>query len=131
MVCIDSTLINFSDKDLFLSIFEGYNNDFEYTADGVFRRATQPQCPNCGIRMNYNGYNTYCKKGLGNVKIGRYICPCCQESSEEDRNFWERLKTEFFQVLNMIYQRMRAHHVSFQGISSIMELIFPRERTPY
>ena len=42
MVCIDSTLINFLDKDLFLSIFEGYNNDFEYTADGVFRRATQP-----------------------------------------------------------------------------------------
>jgi len=36
------TIINFSDKDLFLSIFEGYNNDFEYTADGVFRRATQP-----------------------------------------------------------------------------------------
>jgi len=36
MVSLNCTLLNFSDKDLFLSIFEGYNNDFEYTADGVF-----------------------------------------------------------------------------------------------
>ena len=126
MVSLNCTLLNFSDKDLFLSIFEGYNNDFEYTADGVFRRTAPPSCSKCGAKMSYNGYNTYCKKGLGNVRIGRYICPSCHESCEENRNFWEKLKIEFFDVLDRIYQRMRAQHLSFQGISSIMDLIFPR-----
>ena len=76
--------------------------------------------------MNHNGYNTYCKKGLGMLKIGRYICPFCEESSEEDRSFWEKLKTDFFDVLDVTYQCMRAQHVSYQGIASIMEPIFPR-----
>jgi len=83
-------------------------------------------CPKCGARMDHNGYNRYCKRGLGAVKIGRYICPSCKEPYEEERSFWERLKSEFSEVLNAIYQRMRALHVSYQGISSIMELIFPR-----
>jgi len=96
MVSLNCTLLNFSDKDLFFSIFEGYNNDFEYTADGVFRRTAPPSCSKCGVRMTYNGYNTYCKKGLGSVKIGRYICPFCQESCEEERSFWEKLKGKFF-----------------------------------
>jgi len=42
--------------------------------------------------MNHNGYNTYCKKGLGSIKIGKYLCPLCKESIEEDRSFWENLK---------------------------------------
>ncbi|GBE53977.1 transposase IS66 family protein [archaeon BMS3Bbin15] len=76
--------------------------------------------------MTYNGYNTYTKKGLGSVKIGRYLCPQCGKSLEEDRSFWEELKADFFEVLRLIYQRLRVHHVSYQGISWILELIFPR-----
>ncbi|MBL7118057.1 MAG: hypothetical protein ISS94_04670 [Candidatus Syntrophoarchaeum sp.] len=63
---------------------------------------------------------------MGSVKIGRYICPSCEETSEEERSFREKLKGEFFGVIGVIYQLMRLHQVSYQGISSIMELIYPR-----
>jgi len=45
---------------------------------------------------------------------------------EEDRGFWEDLKKDFFGVMDQIYYRMRALGISYQGISSIVELIFPR-----
>jgi len=72
--------------------------------------------------MNYNGYNTYRKASLGNVKIGLYICPCFRKSCEEERSFCEK----FFDALKFIYQRLRVQHVSYQGIASVMGLIFPR-----
>jgi len=125
MVCINSTLINFSEKDLFFSVFEDYNNDFEFTSKGVFRRTTPQACVYCGAGMSHNGYNTYTKKNLGSVKIGRYICPVCRESYEEGREFWENMKTEFFDVLNHVYQILRANHVSYDGISALMDAIFP------
>ena len=83
-----------------LSTFSRYANDFEYTTDGVFRRSVPPFCPGCRVRMTYNGYNTYTKKGLGSVKIGRYFCPQCGKSLEEDRSFWEDLKKDFLDVMN-------------------------------
>jgi len=49
----------------------------------------------------------------------------CEESLEEDHGFWEELKEEFFSVIDQIYHRMRAHHVSYQGISWILERIPP------
>jgi len=103
-------------------IFEDCPDEFEYTANGVFRRTTPSLCPKCEFWMNCNGYNTYRKASLGNVRIGQYICPCCRKSCEEERSFWEK----FFDTLNFIYQRLRVQHVSYQGIASVMDLIFPR-----
>ena len=128
MTALNCTLLNFSQREVLSSIFEGYTNDFDYTADGIFRRTIPPSCPKCSTIMTHNGYNTYCKKGLGSVKIGRYICPSCDEPYEEERSFWEKMKGDFLNVLSLIYQLMRLHHVSYQGISSIMRLIFPRGR---
>jgi hypothetical protein len=76
--------------------------------------------------MNYNGYNTYDKRGLGSVKIGRYICPSCDKTCEEERSFWEKLKGDFFGIIAEIYNLMKLHHVSYQGISDIMGLIYPQ-----
>ncbi len=70
----------------------------------------------CSTRMNYNGYNVYTKQGLGCVKIGRYVCPVCNGSFEEERGFWESLKNEFFTVLDRLFQVLRVNHVSFRGI---------------
>ena len=126
MVVVSTNLINFPQVEVLHTILGEYPSDFEYTATGIFRRTLPPTCPKCGTMMNHNGYNTYCKKGLGSIKIGRYICPCCDELVEEERSFWENLKSEIFDVLGMIYRLMRLHHVSYQGISSIMELIYPR-----
>jgi len=74
----------------------------------------------------YNGYNTYDKRGLGSVKIGRYICPSCDKTCEEERSFWEKLKGDFFGIIGEIYNLMKLHHVSYQGISDIMGLIYPQ-----
>jgi len=126
MVFVNTTLLNFPQVEVLLSILGEYPGEFEYSVTGIFRRTVPPSCPECGTRMNRNGYNSYCKIGLGSVKIGRYICPSCEETSEEERSFWENLKGEFFGVINRIAQLMRLHHVSYQGISNILELIYPR-----
>jgi hypothetical protein len=41
---------------------------------------------------------------LGKIKIGRYICSLYRNSPEEERGFWGKMKTEFFEVLERIYQ---------------------------
>ena len=101
-------------------------DEYEYTADGIFRRIIPPLCPICRTRKNHNGYNTYVKKGLGSIKIGRYICLYCEEPCEEDGSFWIDLKEKFFYSLAEFYQLLRSHHLSFIGISEIMDFIFPR-----
>nr|QNO48460.1 hypothetical protein DBMLIPLO_00012 [Methanosarcinales archaeon ANME-2c ERB4] len=126
MTILNCTLLNFAHVGILRPIFENYSNDFEYTTNGIFRRIVSPDCPKCGYRMNHNGYNEYCKKGLGSVKIGRYVCPICGEPLEEPRSFWEQLKIDFFNVLNSIYQCLRTQNVSHDGASTVMELIFPR-----
>ena len=126
MTILNCTLLNFAHVGILSPIFENYSNDFEYTTNGVFRRIIPPDCPECGYRMNHNGYNKYCKKELGNVKIGRYVCPICEELLEESRSFWEQLKTDFLDIINSIYQRLRIQNVSYEGASVVMELIFPR-----
>ncbi len=125
MVAINTTLSNYQLQDNLFSVFEGYTNDFEYTSEGVFRRVMPPLC-HCGVQMNHNGYNTYTKKGLGRIKIGKYLCPSCENTYEEDRSFWEDLKNELFSILGEFFQRLRALHNSYQGISWVSELIFPR-----
>ena len=126
MVSVNTNLNNFSYWELLIAIFGEYSSDFEYTATGIFRRTVPPVCPKCGTHMNYNGYNTYCKNGIGSVKIGRYLCPSCYEPKQEERSFWEKLKGDFFDVLGRIYKLMRLHHVSYQGISDILGLIYPQ-----
>ncbi len=126
MASVNTNLNNFSYWELMHTVFGVYSSDYVYTAAGIFRRTVPPLCPKCGTQMNHNGYNTYGKKGLGSVKIGRYICPSCYEPCEEERSFWENLKDDFFGVLDRFYQLMRLHHVSYQGISDILGLIHPQ-----
>ena len=126
MTILNCTLLNFAHAGILSPIFENYSNDYEFTTNGIFRRIVSPDCPKCGYQMNHNGYNEHCKKGLGSVKIGRYVCPICGEPLEESHSFWEQLKTDFFNVINSIYQRLRTQNVSYDGASTVMELIFPR-----
>jgi len=73
----------------------------------------------------------YCKRGLGTVEIGRYLCPSREEPHEEECSFWERLKSESSDVLNAIYRHMRALHVSYLCMSLIMGLFSAGERHYY
>ena len=64
MVTINLTLNNFSELPSLLYLFDSFDNDYEYTTKGVFRRKTPPACPICGTPMVHNGYNPYTKQGL-------------------------------------------------------------------
>jgi len=40
-------------------MFDAYDNNFEFTADGIFRQRTPPACPKCGVQTNRNGWNPH------------------------------------------------------------------------
>jgi len=65
---------------------------------------------------------------LGTFKIGKYECPCCKITPEEDRSIWEKIKTDFFNQLRRIYRQLRENHVSYQAVSDIIKLIFPQSK---
>jgi hypothetical protein len=59
MVAINFNLTNFNNVASFMNIFNGFDNDFEITSDGVLRQKNAPPCPFCGTKMNQNGYNPH------------------------------------------------------------------------
>ncbi len=128
MTEIQLSLLNFPHREILSTIFNDFSNDFEFTADGVFRRITPPLCPDCRFPMSHNGFNTYRKCHLGGVSIGRYLCGACGKSIEEDHAFWGNLKTGFFDILTEICLRLRHNHSSYELIEEIMSFIYPRDK---
>ena len=122
------SLINFPYHETLSTIFKDYSDDFEFTANGIFRRIVPPFCPECGYPMSHNGFNTYQKGHLGEANVGRYLCGACGKSVEEDRGFWIKLKTDFFNILTEICTRLRLNHASYEVIESIMSLLYPRDK---
>lgn len=128
MVTIASNFNNFSAIPNLQNVFNEFGNEFEHTENNIFRRKIPPQCPECGNNMVHNGYNEYTKNGLGIIKIGKYLCKHCGKMLEEKRTAWEKIKEGFFNLLGQIYQQLRLNHVSYQGISGILSLIFPQSK---
>jgi len=128
MTQIHLTLINFPHLERLLRIFGSYSDDFEFTAEGVFRKIVSPLCPDCNTQMVHNGFNTRCKEHLGMVKVGRYLCPVCRRTITEDSGFWDNLTDQFFDMLAEICQLLRIHHVSYEGIESVLRFLIPRSK---
>jgi len=78
--------------------------------------------------MSHNGFNTYRKGHLGEANVGRYLCGTCGKSVEEDRSFWNDLKTEFFSILTEICLRLRLNHASYELIEEVMSFLYPRDK---
>ena len=129
MVTITLTLNNFSELSALLDVFGCFGNDYEYTTQGIFRRKIPPVCSICNTPMVHNGYNPHTKNGLGKLNIGRYKCSNCGITHEEDYSFWEDMKTLLFDTFNDFFQLLRYHNVSYDGISDLMDFIFPRSRS--
>jgi hypothetical protein len=128
MTKMQLSLINFPYLETLSTIFENYSNDFEFTANGIFRRIVPPLCPECGYPMSHNGFNTYQKGHLGEANIGKYLCGACGKSTQEDRDFWIKLKTNFFGIITEICTRLRLNHVSYEVIESVMSYLYPRDK---
>src|SRR5659263_572179 len=95
MVMISLNLNNFSELPVLSEVFGSYDNSYEYTADGIFRKKASPFCSKCNSHMVHNGYNIYGKKELGDIKIGRYKCPNCNCTHEEKTPFSENSKKKW------------------------------------
>jgi hypothetical protein len=50
------------------------------------------------------------------------------KSVEEERTFWNNLKTVFFDILTEICLRLRLNHSSYGLIEDIMSLLYPRDK---
>jgi len=126
MSVIKSTLNNFFYWSVLRELFFSFPHEYEYTKEGTIRRIERPICPRCEKSMIKNGSNTYTKKGLGTVKVGKWWCKKCGVTLEEDRTFWEDLKDEFFEVLVHMTEILKGHNVSYEGICDIFTMIYPR-----
>ena len=58
MPTLDYTALNLQYMSSSSYSFEEFSNDLECTADGIFRRAIPPLCPECGVPMNRNGFSS-------------------------------------------------------------------------
>jgi len=128
MNIIDTTLFNHSLWPILADILQDFPHDYSVDHNGIIRRTVAPICSECNITMNKNGYNTYTKSNLGSVKIGRWKCPMCPCSLEEDHSFWVRLIDEAMQSLAYMACLLRKHNVSYHGASEILSLIFNRSK---
>jgi hypothetical protein len=128
MTKMQLSLINFPYRETLSTIFEDYSNDFEFTGNGIFRRIVPPLCPECGYPMSHNGFNTYQKGHLGEANVGKYPCGACGKSTQEDRNFWIKLKADFFDIITKISIGLRLNQVSYEVIESIMDYLYPRDK---
>lgn len=126
MVIVHLNLDNLSQAEILKSAFKDISNEFEFTANGIFRKMINDPCPECGAtNVTHNGYNTFTKKGLGSVKAGKVHCPECHANYTVEVDFFERLKKEFFDQLGTIALVLKKNGVSDQGISDAFELIHP------
>src|SRR5664280_1256205 len=113
MVTINLNFNNFSGLQTFLEVFGSFDNNYEYTAEGIFRRKSPPFCPRCSSPMVHNGYNIYTKKGLGDIKIGRYKCSNC-DCTPEETVVSGRVLSLFFLIRLMIssnYSDLKMFHM--------------------
>jgi hypothetical protein len=128
MTAIATNLINLPFAQQIVDTFKDYSNDYEYTAEGVFRKTIPPYCPQCGKPMSYNGYNKYSLLHLAAIKLGRYYCSECRLNLQEENIFWENLKSDINRTLSGISQVLRNNDVSFECISDVMSYLIPQSR---
>lgn len=126
MTVIATNFINLPFAHQLLNAFKEYSNEYEFTAEGVFRRIVPPPCPQCGKTMSHNGSNKYHILNLAIIKFGRYRCGKCRLNLEEDNIFWDDMKFEISKILTGIYQVLRNHDVSYEGISELMGYLIPK-----
>ena len=128
MTTIATTFLNLPFANQLLDAFKEYSNEYEFTAEGVFRRINPPACPCCRKQMCHNGSNISSILNQASIKLGRYLCRKCNISLQEENTFWANMKFEFGRILTGLYQVLRTHAVSYEGVSEVMDYIIPQSR---
>jgi len=128
MTVIATNFLNLPFVNEIMDAFKEYSNEYEFTAEGVFRRIKPPACPRCGKQMSHNGYNKYHLLSLAIIKLGRYHCRECNINSQEENIFLEKMRLDISGILAGLYQVLRNHDVSYEGISGVMNYLIPQSR---
>ena len=126
MTVIATNFLNLPFADEIMEAFKEYSNKYEFTANGVFRRITPSACPQCGKQMTHNGYNKYDTLGLAIIKLGRYRCGKCNLNLQEENIFLDNIRLECSKILDGLFQVLRNHDVSYEGISDVMDYLIPQ-----
>jgi len=78
--------------------------------------------------MCHNGSNEYHIFGLAIIKLGRYLCRECGLNSQERNIFWDDMKLKMSEIFAGLYQVLRTHDVSYEGISDVMDCLIPQSK---
>jgi hypothetical protein len=76
--------------------------------------------------MSHNGSNKYRILNLAIIKLGRYQCKKCLLNKQEGNIFLDNMKLEISKILAGLYQVLRNHDVSYEGISDVMNYLIPQ-----
>jgi hypothetical protein len=126
MTVIATNFLNLPFARQLADAFKEYSNEYEFTAEGVFRMIIPPACPRCGKTMSHNGSNKYRILNLAIIKLGRYQCKKCLLNKQEGNIFLDNMKLEISKILAGLYQVLRNHDVSYEGISDVMNYLIPQ-----
>jgi hypothetical protein len=126
MTAIATNFLNLPFAHQLVDAFKEYSNEYEFTAEGVFRRIIPPACSQCGKQMCHNGSNKYQILGLATIKLGRYHCSKCGLNLQEENIFFENMKFEISSIFAGLYQVLRNLDVSYEGISDVMDYLIPQ-----
>jgi hypothetical protein len=127
MVTICPTLENFQSVDTLFPIMKGFPKNC-VLENGVFFSEQAPCCPVCGGQMVHNGYNIHTKKGVCQVKLGKYHCPHCHKNTQESPTLFRKLLKFFEGHLVPFLRTIRTEKVAYLGIEVIMKRIFPLDK---
>ncbi len=126
MTAIANNFLNLPFAHQLVDAFKEYSNEYEFTAEGVFRRTIPPACQQCEKQMCHNGSNKYHILGLATIKLGRYHCSKCGLNLQEENIFLDNMKLEISRIFAGLYQLLRNHDVSYEGISDVMDYLVPQ-----
>ena len=124
MITVGTTFSNYQSVGVFSSIFKNIPEDFIFD-DGVLYSKNPPKCPVCGETMVHNGSNTYTKKDVCTLKIGKYHCLHCNTNSQTSVAIFKKLVRFIQNHIIPLLVKMRYQKVSYRGIEDIMDCIFP------
>ena len=125
MVQIQTKISGTRNDDLIRCVLGDISNEYIFDSNSVLRSIKPPICNSCGAQMVHNGFNTYSKKNLGSIRIGKYKCPNCQSNQEEPKQFWLNLLSQIKEYLTSFALTCRNYNVSYKGIAEISKFLIP------
>jgi hypothetical protein len=125
MVQIQTKIFSTKNESAISDVLGGISNEYILDGNSIFRRIKAPTCNICGAQMVHNGFNTYSKKYLGSIRIGKYKCQKCQSNQEESKPFWFNLLSQIKDYFTSLALTCRNQNVSYEGIAEISRFIIP------